>query len=50
MFSEGTPPRFTAMVSISLLYMAMGLPDFSPILKAVVGDVGCTMRSTSEKN
>jgi hypothetical protein len=39
------PAKFTGMVNVSYKYIAKGSSTFSPILKAVVGEVG--VRSTS---
>ena len=36
----GTPAIFTGTVQISAKYISTGLPDFSPILNAVIGAVG----------
>ena len=36
----GKPARFTGIVQISDKYIVSGSSIFSPILKAVVGDVG----------
>src|SRR5438067_1886697 len=38
--SPGSPAMFGGIVRTSVRYMASGLPDFSPILNATVGDVG----------
>src|SRR5256885_2987109 len=44
----GSPAMFGGIVSTSARYIASGLPDFSPILNATVGEVGLT--STSNRS
>ena len=46
----GNPPIFTGTVQISAKYISNGLLDFSPILNAVVGDVGVNNRSYFPNN
>jgi len=44
----GMPLRLAGIVKISDKYMLKGSLDFSPILNAVVGDVGVTIASNSD--